>query len=150
MKPFIYTFMLLASIFIAMPVHALSLPCSLVLNPAGDQFPNAKGAALLYKAKMTPSFPRTSISILAVHLPRPSSLGNYDSYEGFAFIPNEISWRFRLYSTPEKEDPTWAGRFDLITSEMTQARVQVRLSNSKTEKLGSSILTGSVKQCLKR
>jgi hypothetical protein len=94
-----------------------------------------------------PSFARTNVSILAVHLPEPSSYGNYDSYEGFAFIPDEISWRFRLYPTQEEESPTWAGRFDLISAEMESVEVQVRLSNSKTEKLGPSILAKDIKSC---
>jgi hypothetical protein len=49
------------------------------------------GVALVYKVKLTPSFPRTSISIHALYLPAPSSLGDYDRFEGFAFIPDEIS-----------------------------------------------------------
>lgn len=150
MKPLIFTFILLASMLAAKPVYAAAFPCSLVLHPIRDDLPNTRGAALLYKAKLTPSFPRTSISILAVHLPAPQSFGDYDRYEGFAYSKDKISWRFPLYPTPEKEDPTWAGRFDLITSEMSHAKVQVRLSNSKKGKLGKSVLIGSMDHCLKK
>ena len=82
-----------------------------------------------------------------VHLPEPSSYGNSDSYEGFAFIPDEISWRFKLYPSPEKDSPTWAGRFDEITAKMINVEVQVRLSYSKTEKLGSILLKSNIKYC---
>lgn len=128
--------------------NAISMPCSLVLEPIDKTLTNAKGTALIYKVQLhLPSFPRTNISILAVHLPAPSTYGIYDSYEGFAYIPDEISWRFRLYPTPEEESPTWAGRFDLITAKLENTYVQVRLSNSKTAKLGPSILSNHIKSC---
>lgn len=123
-------------------------PCSLILEPVDTDLKNAKGAALVYKVQLyPPSFPRTNISILAVHLPEPSSYGEYDAYEGFAYIPDEISWRFKLYPTPEQEGPSWAGRFDLITAEMKNVEVQVRLSNTKTNKLGPAVLTNTISNC---
>ncbi|WP_102275332.1 hypothetical protein [Cytobacillus massiliigabonensis] len=129
-------------------IKANSMPCSIVLEPVDHTLTNAKGAALIYKVQLhPPSFPRTNISILAVHLPAPATYGNYDGYDGFAYIPEEISWRFRLYPTPEEENPTWAGRFDLITAKMENVNVQVRLSNSKTNKLGPRILTNHVQSC---
>ncbi|ALC80463.1 MULTISPECIES: hypothetical protein [Bacillus] len=143
----LFIFLTAAVIFYPIQTSAIIMPCSMVLEPVDKNLINAKGAALVYKVKLTPSFPRTSISIIAVHLPRPSSFGDYDSFEGFAFIPDEISWRFRLYPTPEIDGPTCAGRFDSITAEMKNVEVQVRLSNSKTEKLGPSILTNSIRNC---
>ncbi|AHA70311.1 phage SPbeta [Bacillus thuringiensis YBT-1518] len=97
--------------------------------------------------KLTAIFPRTNISILGVHLPDPSTLGNYDIYEGFVFISEEVSWRFKLYPSEEDDGPTWAGRIDIITAEMKGVQIQVRPSNSKTEKLGLPILTNSIKSC---
>ena len=88
-----------------------------MLKVADKNLINAKGTALVYKVQLrSPSFTRTNVSILGVHLPEPSSYGNSDSYEGFAFIPDEISWCFKLYPSPEKDSPTWAGRFDEITA----------------------------------
>ncbi|MGG3574496.1 hypothetical protein ABES80_18870 [Bacillus gobiensis] len=148
MKQFVLVIFITAAVIIyPIQINAITMPCSMVLEPVDNSLINAKGAALVYKAKLTPSFPRTSISILAVHLPQPSSFGDYDSFEGFAFIPDEISWHFRLHPTPEINGPTWAGRFDSITAEMKNVEVQVRLSNSKTEKLGPSILTNSIIYC---
>ncbi|WP_432353616.1 hypothetical protein [Sporosarcina sp. A2] len=127
---------------------AIPEPCSLILEPVDKKLKNAKGVALVYKVQLNPpSFARTNISILAVHLPEPSSYGDYDSYEGFAYIPEEISWRFKLYPTPEVGSPSWAGRFDLITAEMKNVEVQVRLSNTKTDKLGPSVLTNTISYC---
>ncbi len=138
------------SILVIYPAQskATNLPCSMVLEPVDKKLTNAKGSALIYKVQLIPqSFARTNISILGVHLPKPATYGNYDSYEGFAFIPNEISWRFRLYPTPEIDGPTWAGRIDDITAKVENVEVQIRLSNSTTKKLGPSILSGKIKSC---
>ncbi|SFJ89211.1 hypothetical protein SAMN04487936_10598 [Halobacillus dabanensis] len=129
-------------------VNAISMPCSMVLDPVDQNLINAKGTALVYKVQLfPPSFARTNISILAVHLPEPSNYGDFDSYEGFAYIREEISWRFRLFPTPEQTNPTWAGRFDLITADMENVEVQVRLSNTKTKKLGPMVLKSNIDQC---
>lgn len=46
------------------------MPCSMVLEPVDKNLKNAKGSALLYKVQLNPpSFARTNVSILAVHLP---------------------------------------------------------------------------------
>jgi hypothetical protein len=151
MKQFVLVLFLLGSVVLSptqtKAISPIPIPCSLVLKPVNNSHTNAMGVALVYKVKLTPSFPRTSISIHALHLPAPSSLGDYDSFEGFAFIPDEISWRFKFYPSPEEEDPTWAGRFDSITAELENIHIQVRLSNSKTEKLGSVILTNHINYC---
>jgi len=126
---------------------APTLPCSLVLEPVEADAVNAKGVALAAKVKLTPSFPRTSVSIHAIHLSVPSSLGDYDGYEGFAFIANQISWRFQLYPTPETDSPTWAGRLDDITAVLDDSVVEVRLANSKTGKLGPAVLRNRFREC---
>jgi hypothetical protein len=151
MKQLVLSLLLFGSaVFSPMQIKAassVSFPCSLVLKPVDSGYPNAMGAALVYKVKLTPSFPRTSISIHALHLPKPSSFGDYDRFEGFAFIPNVISWRFPLYPTPETDGPTWAGRFDSITAKLENVQIQVRLSNTKTGKLGPVILANSINYC---
>jgi hypothetical protein len=149
MRPFVLVIFFVSFLVIFPSISkALTLPCSMVLNPIDKELKNAKGVALVYKVQLRPpSFSRTNISILGVHLPEPSTYGNYDGYEGFAFIPDEISWRFNLYPTLEIDSPTWAGRFDEITAEMKNVEVQVRLSNSKNEKLGPSILKSNISYC---
>ncbi|KNX34131.1 MULTISPECIES: hypothetical protein [Bacillus] len=129
-------------------MKASPMPCSAVLEPVNQKLKNAKGAALIYKVQLyPPSAARTNMSILAVHLPPPSSYGSYDGYEGFASKTGEISWRFKLYPTPEGESLNWAGRIDSISAEMINVKVQVRLSNSKTQKLGPGVLTNNVQSC---
>lgn len=138
------------SILLILPSYskATTMPCSMVLEPIDKKLTNAKGVALVYEVQLRPpSFERTNISILGVHLPEPSTFGDYDSYEGFAFIPDEISWRFRLTPSQENDSPTWAGRFDEITANMENVEVEVRVSNSKTDKLGPSILRNNIKYC---
>ncbi|SDO69193.1 hypothetical protein [Halobacillus aidingensis] len=149
MRRFILVPMIICLLIISpSQVNAISMPCSMVLEPVDQNLINAKGTALVYKVQLfPPSFARTNISILAVHLPEPSNYGAFDSYEGFAYIREEISWRFRLFPTPEEISPTWAGRFDLITAEMKNVEVQVRLSNTKTKKLGPIVLKNNIDQC---
>ena len=142
--------MLFITFFMTYPpqTNAISKPCSLVLEPVDKTLKNAKGTALVYNVQLNPpSFERTNISILAVHLPDPSFYGNYDRYEGFAYIQDEISWRFRLYPTPEEYSPTWAGRFDFITAKMENVEIQVKLSSSKANKLGPTVLTNNIRYC---
>ena len=82
----------MVSIFVIYPSYskATTMPCSMVLEPIDKNLANVKGTALVYKVQLRPpSFARTNVSILGVHLPEPFSYGNFDSYEGFAFIPDE-------------------------------------------------------------
>jgi hypothetical protein len=139
-------------IFLVNPENAKSeispfLPCSLVLETVNPSYVNSKGVVLVNKVKLTASFPRTSISIHANHLPKPSSFGEYDGFDGIAFIQNEISWRFRLHPTAEEGDPTWVGRFEDITADLANSKIEVRLSNLKTGKLGPVVLASNINFC---
>ncbi|HWL26055.1 MAG TPA: hypothetical protein VNR38_20275, partial [Ureibacillus sp.] len=103
MKQFVLAIAIISSL-VVYPSYskAIEMPCNIVLEPIDKNLTNAKGVALVYEVQLRPlSSPRTNISIMGVHLPEPSSYGDYDSYEGFAFIPEVISWRFRLYPTLE-------------------------------------------------
>lgn len=99
MKRFILVLSFL-SIIVAYPIqtNASPMPCSVILEPVDKNLKNAKGVALIYKVQLNPpSAARTNISILAVHLPAPSSFGNYDSYEGFATKPPARPLRYSQY-----------------------------------------------------
>lgn len=140
-------FMLILSVYPA-ETDAITMPCSMVLRPTAINLKNAMGTALIYQVQLNPpSFKRTSLSIMALHLPAPSLYGNFDGYEGFAFKPNEISWRFKLYPMKDEHHSIWAGKFELITAEMENVHVQVRPSHSKSEKLGPGILSNHMNYC---
>lgn len=136
----------------------VSYPCSIVLKPV-KPIPNAIGTVLISEVKQrytdSPTSPwreRESISIHTDWMPPPSSLGDYDGYEGFAQVPGEISWRFKLSQcdAPQKlwKGTTWVGNFSEITYGIPiNTRVQVRLSNSKTHKLGPVILENTLMRC---
>lgn len=135
----------------------VSYPCSVVLKPV-KPIPNAIGTALITRVKQrytdSPDSPwreRESVSIHADWLPSPSSFGDYDSYEGFAQVPNEISWRFKLSQfDPQSfwKGTTWVGNFPEITYGIpVNTLVQVRLSNSETQKLGPVVLENTLKDC---
>lgn len=149
MKHILVTLFILGS-FLISPGNGradVPMPCSVILEPVNSGLVNAKGVALVYKVKLTPSFPRTSISIHANHLPQPSFFGDYDRFEGVAFIENVISWRFKLHAVPAEIDPIWTGRIDDITAGLTDSQIQIRLSNSRTGKLGPAVLTSRMNSC---
>jgi hypothetical protein len=145
----------------AKTLREVSYPCSLVLKPVMD-IPNAQGTAIITKVKKpytsestSPVRERKGVGIYADWLPFPSSFGAYDQYEGFAQIKGEISWRFKLYLVKE-DTPSWfggnpwAGKIDEISAKLpVNASVEVRLSNSKTKKLGPVILQNTLYVCHK-
>ncbi|UUZ81133.1 hypothetical protein LJK88_41535 [Paenibacillus sp. P26] len=155
------TILLLAQTAAAEPPERpeVPYPCSVVLHPVSE-IPNAQGMTLIAKVKKPfaesasgPLRERQSVGIYADWLPAPSSFGDYDRYEGLAQIPGEISWRIKLY--PVKEDTPswfggtpWVGKFDEISTALPdQTRVEVRLSNSRTDKLGPIILQNTLQGC---
>lgn len=134
----------------------VTLPCSVILRPVDKTLtPNTYGVALVSTFLRTfPTTPpryqeRTSISVLVNRLPKPSTYGDFDGYEGFAQIPGKISWSFTLLPRQEFQlDTTWAGRFDEISAVLTpNTRVQVRPYNSKHDKLGAVILENTLEDC---
>lgn len=142
------------SSLVKQPSNVLPLPHTEILYPV-NKYKNAMGTALIYDVCLPydkPVYgclPRRNISIHANFLPTPSSLGNYDAYAGFAQIPKEISWSFTLLPGEQHtykptwgdSPPTWAGRFDLISITVPKdVVIQVRLYNSKTQKLGPVVL----------
>nr|EJQ71293.1 hypothetical protein IGC_05687 [Bacillus cereus HuA4-10] len=94
MRQFIVTLVMCMTIVVspyqAQASASASLPCSVIINPLNKSDKNTKGVALVYKVKLTLSFPRTNISILGVHLPNPSTLGNYDTYEGLPSFQTKL------------------------------------------------------------
>ena len=117
------------------------LACTVILEPKMDINGNAKGVALIYNIERKFSDKRTSLSIHALHMPKPSSFGNYDSYEVLAFIPNEISWVFPLTRYTENN---WAGIWDEISPTMRPTQIKVRPINSQTNIFGPVVLEGNV------
>lgn len=136
----------------------VTYPCSVVLNPV-KSIPNARGVALITKVKRqytaspnSPWWERESVSIHADWLPAPSSFGDYDSYEGFAEVKGKISWRFKLTPVQNPQSfikgTTWVGNiYDISYGIPVNTHVQVRLSNSKTQKLGPAVLENTSDNC---
>lgn len=140
--------------------QSLTYPCSIVLEPV-NEVPNISGTALIAKVKKpytdqpgSPVRERTAVGIYADWMPQPSAFGDYDQYEGFAQIPGVISWRFKMY--PIKEDQPswfggspWVGNFDEISAELSaETIVSLRLSNSRTNRLGPAVLQSTLKGCV--
>ncbi|WP_052447490.1 hypothetical protein [Clostridium polynesiense] len=123
--------------------HEASNPENIViLNAVNSSYSAAEGSAYFYEAPFPPSFPRTAVRIEAYNLPEPSSLGDFQGYEGVVFVPSEITWRFRMYPLSENGNKSWSGSFDLITYKLDNAEIQVRPYNIEKGKGGPVILKG--------
>ncbi|USK42039.1 hypothetical protein [Cytobacillus oceanisediminis] len=159
-KFFLILFIALFVSYSSAYAQSLTYPCSIVLEPV-NEVPNISGTALIAKVKKpytdqpgSPVRERTAVGIYADWMPQPSAFGDYDQYEGFAQIPGVISWRFKMY--PIKEDqPSWFGgspwvrKFDEISAELSaETIVSLRLSNSRTNRLGPAVLQSTLKGCV--
>ncbi|NRD80810.1 hypothetical protein HPT25_26130 [Bacillus sp. BRMEA1] len=118
----------------------ITFPCTEILNPAQVVTQNARGVALIYNYKSKFRGNRTSLSVHALHLSKPSSFGNYDSYEVLAYIPKEISWIFNLSPNTEHEETIWVGKEDEISPGYRPTYIKVRLFNNATNKSGPVVL----------
>ncbi len=122
-------------------------PCSAILEPTKNVPKNARGVALIYNIERKFNDERTSLSVHALHLPKPSSFGDYDGYEVLAYIPNEISWIFSLSPLTKYGETTWAGSLDEVSPIMRPTRIKVRPVNTKTKKTGPLVLEKIQKPC---
>ncbi|WP_332634795.1 hypothetical protein [Halalkalibacter flavus] len=118
-----------------------SPPCTVILEPTEGIPENAKGVALLYNIEREFNDKRTSLSLHALHMPNPSKFGDYDSYEVLAYIPDEISWTFKLNNYLENN---WSGNLDEISPTMRPTRIKVRTIKSNTNKSGPIVLERNV------
>ena len=159
-KFFLILFIALFVSYSSAYAQSLTYPSSIVLEPV-NEVPNISGTALIAKVKKpytdqpgSPVRERTAVGIYADWMPQPSAFGDYDQYEGFAQIPFVISWRFKMY--PIKEDQPswfggspWVGKFDEISAELSaETIVSLRLSNSRTNRLGPAVLQSTLKGCV--
>ena len=114
-------------------------PCCVPLRPEAAAGPNAAGVALL--ARRVEDIPRrNSFGVLAIELPPPSDLGEFDTYEAVLFEPGVGSFVVTLTMTPNH---AWAGLLTEISQEFSPTmRVIVRPASLETGATGSPVLTG--------
>jgi hypothetical protein len=122
-------------------------PCAAILEPTKNVPGNARGVALIYNIEREFNDERTSLSVHALHLPKPSSLGDYDGYEVLAYIPKEISWIFSLSPLTKHGETTWVGKLDEVSPIMRPSRIKVRTVNTTTKKTGPIVLEKILKHC---
>jgi hypothetical protein len=119
-------------------------PCAKILESAEGVPENARGVALIYNIEREFNDKRTSLSVHALHLPEPSSFGDYNGYEVLAYIHEKISWRFSL---TQYKDTSWAGKLDEISPTMRPTQIKVRTINTATNNIGPVVLEKMV-SCL--
>lgn len=129
------------------PRPGATLPCCLILVRTTPSVPvDALGTALVQRlTQISPG--RTAITIAAYGLPAPSRLGDFDAFEGLAFIPGIISFRWRLINIPETF-LVQVGAFAEITADLTANTViEVRPLNTLTRVAGSPVLRNTLANC---
>jgi hypothetical protein len=92
---------------------------------------------------------QTSLSVQALHLPKSSSFGNYDGYEVLAYIPNQISWFFQLYSITKHQETAWIGQEEEISFGFRPTRIIVHAINTSTNKFRPVVLEKIINTCSK-
>ncbi len=122
-------------------------PCSVILEPTKNVPKNARGVALIHNIERKFNDERTSLSVHALHLPKPSSFGDYNGYEVLAYIPKEISWIFSLSPLTKYGETIWAGNLDEVSPVMRPTRIKVRTVNTTTKKTGPIVLEKILKPC---
>lgn len=122
-------------------------PCSAILEPTKNIPKNARGVALIYNIERKFNDERTSLSVHALHLPKPSSFGDYDGYEVVAYIPKEISWIFSLSPLTKYGETTWTGNLDEVSPVMRPTRIKVRAVNTTTNITGPIVLEKILEPC---
>lgn len=122
-------------------------PCSVILEPTKNATENSRGVALIYNIERKFNDERTSLSVHALHLPKPSSFGDYDGYEVLAYVPKEISWIFSLSPFTNNGETTWAGKLDEVSPVMRPTRIKVRTVNTTTKNTGPIVLEKILKPC---
>jgi LysM repeat protein len=121
----------------------LPFPCCVVLNRINPALSSdALGMALAQK--LTDG--NHALIITAINLPVPSTLGNFDMYEGFVGIPGIGGFGFPL-SLILSEVPAWTGTLRIKPLLTSGNQLYVIPGNSQTGISGSPILEGNLEQC---
>lgn len=102
---------------------------------------------LIYNIEREFNDERTSLSVHALHLPKPTSFGDYDGYEVIAYIPEEISWIFSLSPLTKYGVTSWSGNLDEVSPIMLPTHIKVRTVNTTTKKKGPIVLEKTLKTC---
>lgn len=121
----------------------LILPCCTVLHPTGKYAtPDAVGSAVVQRD----STGEQVIGMIGINLPTPSSLGDFDMYEGFVGIAGIGGFGFGLYPTAE-QTVAWAGTLKLKPLLSAGNQLYVIPGNSQTGISGQPVLTENLSQC---
>jgi len=123
-------------------------PCCIILRPQRPMLPgitpDTSGVALI---RSLTTKDQDSVSILAVDMPPPSELGNFDTYDGFLSIPNIGGFGFGLFPTPT-DPPIWAGTIEINRLLTPDTRILVIPVNSQTGVSGETpVLKGIIEPC---
>lgn len=112
--------------------------CTVLKAVGGDINQDTFGSAVVQRLVSG----KHSLGILGVNLPEPSSLGDFDIYDGFIWIQGIGGFGFGLSPLPEQPG-TWAGTIELEPLLTKGNKIYIIPGNSQTGISGEPILTGS-------
>lgn len=136
------TIVLRPGMIICLPIPVV-FPCCAVLRPVAGRAPNAVGSALIRQLGNG----RQAVSFLATGLPNPSTLGNFNAFEGFVEIAGIGGFAAILFPVPQDQG-SWAGTVTLIHPILfAGSQLSVRPINTNTGVSGQPVLVGNLLQC---
>ncbi len=127
----------------------LDIPCTAILNPTQHIITDAAGSALVRFLSSN----QRSISVLGVGIPEPSTLGNFNGYQGRVVFPppEDRGFEFLLTHTPStpSQPETWSGslNFTVGMGWPPDTMIVVRPINTNTHNTGSAVLLGTLTDC---
>lgn len=121
----------------------VAFPCCALLHPAPDLPQGAQGTVLVRQLAAG----QQAVSTLAVDLPAPSALGDFDAYEVLVDIVG-IGAFVSLMAQAQQVPPTWADTISIPRPVLfAGAEIIVRPTNTETGASGDPVLTGDLSEC---
>jgi len=120
----------------------LAFPCCAILNRNLSLPADSRGVALVQKLANG----NHALTLTAVNLPSPSTLGDFDMYEGFVGIPGIGGFGFAL-SSIESNITVWTGVLQIKPLLSSGNQLYILPSNSQTGESGSPVLEGNLEEC---
>ena len=126
-----------------------TIPRVALINAPTGVLTDAKGSVLVRFLATN----QRSITVSAVGVPAPSSLGNFNSYQAVVSFPppEDASFEIHLSPTPDiaSQPRTWSGSLNLVPGSgwPLDTLVVVRPINKNTGATGTAVLRGTIAKC---
>ena len=122
----------------------LALPCCAIMKLKIQPIPGCDPGGIVL-AELLPTN-QQSISILAVRLPDPEDLNDFDGYQGVVQVPEQAEITFSLLKV--QDNPSlWAGTKIIAPILTLDTKILVRAYKIETGTVGPTVLSTDLKSC---